>query len=238
MEKILDLLWKSYEVTDERRRKSFNALFSMLILIFFIWLAEAEDLKFPLLGTNLDKFIALAISPAIVLILCARYFYLSVNSFVNYTRYIKLFSEVNSVQMKKNNMIEKSIYYSFKYRDVSDILNIFVFPRRFNQENKTSLKNVVHCLGITALNCATLLTLIIPISVYILTLNWFWNNYENHISVLYGNIILFFYISLGLMSLFGFNVFIFRTLSERKFYKEKIDRPYYKLISVDDDKMV
>jgi hypothetical protein len=169
---ILERLWGSYATTDDRRRKAFYYLFSSLAAFALVWASQEQSFQLPFVGTKVEFAVALALSPAFILVLMTRYLYLCAHSLLSYTTYLDHFFHAYHDELKKLDLSYGVLFNLLKQRDITENLNCFLFPMRpvrgYDDTFDRRVKNGVLVLA----NLAILLNVIVPILAYIAGVIW------------------------------------------------------------------
>lgn len=225
-ETYLERLWESYSYLESARRKSFNLLILTLASVTLLWIAQEDSIKIPVIENRLSKFLALSLAPFFIVYLVTKVLYISSFSFNTFVNFIKTFEKIYCVEMRQYSLDSNEIYNTFRIRDISETLNVFVFPRSFEYKWKFQLKILIHYITIVGHRIATILTILIPFVYATITTIWFSNNFKNHIKEYEGYGILTSYIMLHIAFILILFYYAERTKSSRLYYNSSISMDF------------
>jgi hypothetical protein len=194
---ILERLWKSYELTDNRRRRSFYILFTSTIIFSLLWATKPTTFKLPLIGTEVSFFSAMVSGPAFILIFSISYYYLCAHSLQSSVLFHLHFWKCNLKWFDDMKMTFSHIHGIFKQKDVTSILNIYLL---FTGSSVSWDKDVPYIIRIIArlfINTIIILSLLVPLIIYCGMTFWIIENYSNYLSRINGRIIIGLYLYLS-----------------------------------------
>jgi len=219
----LTRIWDVYYSLEDGKKKSFDLLFLTLMIIIIFWLNPTDAIQLPVVGNELPKFVTFTLAPFFIIFLTSKYFYMSALSLNVYTAYIQYFREFYWHEYDDKNIHPSSLYNNFRVRNLSETLNLFLFPRQFGMKWELSFKVIIHFLTIIGHRIVTLLTFITPIIFSFMTTIWFINNYHSHIKEEYQGIIIIIAYVFSILILLLFLLWLINNTQEaRKYYKEEV----------------
>lgn len=163
----LNRLWDSYALADDRRRKAFYYLFSVMAVFVILWITKDKSFELPFLKTKVDMFLAMMLAPAFIAMLTARYLYLCAHTLRAYIQFLECYEDSCREGLQKLGYSFGKLYPSFERRDITEKLNIFLFPMHLSGEWDKSINNIVGRIVCFLCNIGIILTVAIPIISYI-----------------------------------------------------------------------
>lgn len=212
---LLEKLWDVYISITDRRRKSLKHLIIVLLILIVVSMVPTKDLKFTLFGITSDiafnKSLVLSLAPLLIIIFTTRFWYLFAHSVINYVNYLECYQKFYAEYLMVWGYGFRELYDFFKMRDITESMNIFLFPKKMVKKDEPSKKteDISAVLSNWAHNCFAILLVIIPMSAYWMTTVWIFNN----------EIILFaIYAVLGILKLVFIVGLIIETWERRAYY--------------------
>ncbi len=191
---LLNTISRAYSVLDDRRRKAFNVLLSATAIFVLIGFSNSDGIKIPLLGVELDKFLTVALAPLFIGILFGRYFYLCSHTLRLYIKYIELFEKVYEKDIRELGWDFTDLHNSIRMRDLTEVLNPFLFPRRFGRTLQFSINCILYYFAVCAHNTVILLTIFAPAIAYSISVFWLNSNYSGHMNEIVGMALIWAYV--------------------------------------------
>ena len=176
---FLKRIWDVYYQLEDSKKNSLNLLFLTLMIVILFWLVPSDAIKLPVIGNELPKFLTFTLAPFFIIFLTSKYLYVSALSLNVFIAYIKYFREFYKNTLDEKDISVSSLFNNFRIRNLSETLNLFLFPKRFNQKLGLSFNAFIHFITIIAHRIVTLLTFIIPFVFSLLTAYWFKINYQS-----------------------------------------------------------
>jgi len=225
IQRILEKRWNAYTIVEERRRKAFYYLFSTLSLFALLWMANSDKFKIPFLQTDVDQFLAFSLAPIFISLLTAGYFTLCAYSMKTYVEFLETFQKFYFNELNKLDYSFSKLYSSFKIHDLSGSFNPFLFPRKMNIKPSTKLESILDLLATFLANFLLMITTVVPIMFFLVTMYWFYKNYSQHISYTLGVSILAFYTLIGI-ALLILPVYLYYKIKDAR---AEFRKEYYRL---------
>ena len=218
----LDRLWYAYEITETRRKRGFYLLFSTTAIYGLLWITNPQNPKIPILGNEVDLFIAMLLGPPLILVLNQSYFYHCSHTIRAYIEWLKRFVTLNEkeIQIQQLELIE--IHGKVKIRDVTEQLNPFYFGTTSSKVWDQSYPVYIILAKNIFLEPIRVLVVSTPAVTYTFLTTWIWNNFENNISGPYAVTIVALYGVFGISFLIVPLYFWYRVMPARRFYDMKI----------------
>ncbi len=215
---FLEKIWTNYVSLENKKENSLSLLFLTLLAFILLWLIPSQDFKFPILGNELPRSIALSLSPFFVLFLTSKYLYLSALSLNVFMNYIRYFRKVYNASFDENRILISSLYNNFKIRNLSGTLNLFLLPRRVNQTFNKRFERIIHRITILLNIILTLSTFLVPLAFSLGTAIWFYMNRH----IVNENVAIF------ILLVYGFSILTLLLFAYSLFNSTKIERTFYK----------
>ena len=220
---LLERLWVSYSSIDEKRRKTFYYLYSVMVVLSLIWISKEQKVPIHLINIEVELRMALYLAPAIISILTTRYLYLCAYTTISYVNYLGFFQQAHQKELVSLGINYHLMNYFFKLRDLTEKLNLYSFPIRTDKEYKTGI-NLLFCHIVNfLLNIAILLSVLIPLSAYIVIVFWIGLQDPGLTTTLVGKLLYSVYILMGIGLLFLPIHFYYRIKFTNKKWESKFD---------------
>lgn len=218
---FLDKIAQAYAVIDDRRRKAFNVMLTTTVIFILIGFSKTDGIKLPILGTELDQFLTLSLAPMFVGVLFGRYFYLCAHTLKLYIRYLGIFQKTYAKEIEELGWNFADVHNSIRMRDLTEVLNPFLFPKRFDRKFKPYLGWLLHYGTVIGHNFTTLMTVIAPVTAYFACVIWFRVHYKEHMNETLGMALFLFYIAGGIGMILVIIYFFYLTSGARSTYFER-----------------
>jgi len=220
---LLERLWVSYSSIDEKRRKTFYYLYSIMVVLSLIWISKERTFHHPEYGIEVKLEIALYVAPAFISILTIRYLYLCAYTMISYVNYLRFYQQAHQKELISLGINFRLLNYFFKLRDLTDKLNLYSFPIRTDKEHYTGISFLFCQIVNFLLNIAILLSVLIPLSAYIVIVFWIGLQNPGLTTTLVGKLLYSVYILMGVGLLFLPIHFYYRVKFTNKKWKSKFD---------------
>jgi hypothetical protein len=169
---LLEKLWGAYSTTDDRRRKTFYYLYSIMVVFSLLWITKEQQVPLPFFQTNVEIGMALSLAPALISILTIRYLYLCAYTKISYRTYVRFYHWAHQEDFTSMGVTFSRLYSLLKLRDLTDKLNLYEFPIRTFRGNDPQISFLFRLIVNFLLNIGIFLSVLIPISAYIVIIIW------------------------------------------------------------------
>jgi len=194
-----------------------------MLTFILLWITKEQNFELPLLKIKVDISTAILLIPALLLILTIRYLYLCAHYLDTITRYLKLFNDCYSGDIKDMGLSFRIFYSTFKQRDLSENLNFYLFPIKRAPEWDDSINKFYGSIVIFLTNISILFTIIIPISSYFLLVFWLLDNLKTYIpSISLGFFVIISYLFLGVLFILAPIYWYYRVKPAREYFRKLI----------------
>ncbi len=165
---LLDRLWNAYEKIDERRRRAFLLLYTSSLVTVMLLAEPGTITQVPLLNISTAQSVVLIALPLMLAALMVNYLFLCAHTITSYTQYIEFLSERYEGEIWK--LSSKGwVYGSLKMRDVSEGLNIFLFPVRPVQGYDKRVVPSASAIGHLLINLQLIIVALFPLVAYVVS---------------------------------------------------------------------
>ena len=219
---LLDRLWSAYELVDNRRRKSFYFLFTTTTVCGLLWLTRPTTFKLPVIETEVGFFVAMATSPAFILMFASNYYYLCAHTISNYLRWLEHFCTTHEKEIGSLGLRFVELHASLKQRDVTEGLNIYLFHTAPSSIYDAPLPSWVRRFKGVLANLLRVLTVVIPPAVYVGITFWLWMNQSGHIPIGVAVMLVGFYSAMASAFLLGPLYFYYRVKPFRDYFNTRL----------------
>jgi hypothetical protein len=219
---LIEKLWEDYKLADDSRRRAFYYLFSSMAFFALVWINRKGKIKLPFFEAEVDPFIVLTIAPMLIFILTERYLFLCVHSILNRVYFFKHYQENYKDEFEQIGYTVANFFRAIKIRDMTGQLNIFLFPSKYSKELDVPMNINIGKIFKFFLNILILISIALPIILYIMIVIWLSLNYSNNLSEFIGLSVIMFYSLTGIALLFSLIYFYYRVKDSRKFIREQL----------------
>jgi hypothetical protein len=219
---LLERLWVSYSSIYEKRQKTFYYLYSVMVVLSLIWISKEQKVPIHLLDIEVELKIALYVAPAFISILTIRYLYLCAYTEISYVNYLGFYQKAHQKELIDLGIDYRLLNYFCKLRDLTEKLNLYSFPIRTDKElypTSFFFCQIVNFL----LNIAILLSVLIPLSAYIVIIFWIGPQDSGLTTTLVGKLLYSVYILMGIGLMFLPIHFYYIVKFANKKWKSKFD---------------
>lgn len=218
---LLERLWASYSSIDEKRQKTFYHLYSVMVVLSLIWISKEHKVPIQLINIEVELRLALYLAPALILILTIRYLYLCAYTEISYVNYLGFYQKAYQKELIGLGIDYRLLYYFFKLKDLTVKLNLYSFPIKTDKEDNTGISLLFSQIINFLLNIAILLSVLIPLSAYIVIVFWIGIQGSGLTATLVGKLLYSVYILMGIGLLLLPVHFYYRVKFTNKKWKSK-----------------
>jgi hypothetical protein len=190
-----------------------------MIVFALFWLSKKEYFDLPLINVKVKMDLAIALAPSFISILTARYLYLCAHTILSYVTYLNRYIEVHKEELNNQGISFTILHATFKQRDLTENINVFLFPVKGHPDWDKEIHKAINISIKFLINIGIILTVIVPLMAYMLSVTWLGINLDKEIFSPYGIWLFAFYLFLGSLFLL-FPIYLFyRVKPARKIMK-------------------
>jgi len=186
---VMNRLWTTYEVTDDRRRKAFFLLFTFSLTFGSILSFQSDETVLPLFTVSIPIQVAMEFGPVFIASLLVSYFYLCSHTLKSYVTYLEFLTKHATIESQKQTVKENTfgwLYGNLKRRDITEGFNIYHFPIIPIPEYDDSFDRGPSIWGHLPINALAVIMIIFPLAVYCSCVYWIIIDRDNHLNVPYS----------------------------------------------------
>lgn len=143
-----------------------------MVVLSLIWISKEHKVPIHLINIEVELRLALYLAPAFISILTIRYLYLCAYTEISYVNYLGFYQQAYQKELIGLGIDYRLLNYFCKLRDLTEKLNLYSFPIKTDKEHNTGISFLFCQIVNFLLNIASFLSVLIPLSAYIVIVFW------------------------------------------------------------------